>query len=170
MSDVAENTTETTEEVEEALDYTYANGKPATPLQARFAEWLMGEEVGYDPEAEESKTDAFKEGVRYAVALRIPYQASDHNRAATAEEREERQLARAKAVQEREERRLAKLREAEEALAAKKAAADAAPEATEETKPAPKKSAPAATPAAKPAAKRAPVRKATAGSASSAPF
>lgn len=155
----------------DAPDYKYANGKPATALQRRFAEWLQSDEVGYNPATAKSKADAFAEGVRYAVALRIPYQASDHNRQATAVERAERQEARVAAAAEREEARAARAASKEETA--------------EEPKPKPKPvkaaaarkgkaAAPAPTPAAapaptrRPAARRAPAR--AAAPAADAPF
>jgi hypothetical protein len=75
---------------EQEKDYTGYVAKAATPLQEDFAEWLMGEEVGYDPSSAKTKKDAFEEGVRLAVALRIPFQASDYNRGRTAERRSQR--------------------------------------------------------------------------------
>lgn len=155
-------------------DYKAALTKTATSLQARFAEWLQGDEVGYNPAAAKTKKDAFEEGVRLGVALRIPYQASEHNRAATAEEKAEREAERQRAKQERD---------------AAKAAREAATPAEEAPAPAPKpaksaaaarkaaKAAPAGTPATapaapRPAARRAPARRPAtpAATAGDAPF
>ncbi len=95
-------------------DYTYQNGQPPTALQARFAEWLMSDAVGYSPAAAKTKQEAFEEGVRLAVALRIPYQASGHNRRATDEEREARQAEKAQRDSEREAARAARAAAAKE--------------------------------------------------------
>jgi outer membrane biosynthesis protein TonB len=74
----------TTEEKE--VDLTAYLNKPATDLQERFAEWLMdGDIVGYDPNSAKNKTEAFKEGVRLATAMRMVFQASPENKAANAE-------------------------------------------------------------------------------------
>jgi hypothetical protein len=75
---------------EKEKDYTGYASKAATPLQQDFAEWLLSDEVGYDPSAAKTKRDAFEEGVRLAVALRIPFQASDFNRERTADRRSQR--------------------------------------------------------------------------------
>lgn len=150
-------------------DYTVVIGKPATPLQRRMAEWIRSPEVGYDPTTAKSKLEAFEEGVRIAVAHRMSYQASDHNRNATAVEREERA---ALAVQRAADREAERVRRAEE-RAAKAAAAPVAEEApaapaakaAKATRPAKAaKAAPAAaTPApaaTRPAPRRAPARRA----------
>lgn len=64
-------------------DYTsYATAKP-TPLQVDFTGWIT-DKTGYDPASAKSKAEAFAEGVRLGVALRIPFQASDENKEATA--------------------------------------------------------------------------------------
>ena len=130
-------------------DYTTVLGKAPTALQARFAEWLMGEEVGYDPKSAKSKEEAFREGVRLGVAHRMNYQASTHNREATAAEKAARQQS-----------------QGEEEAPAPAPAKKAAPAKAAPAKKAPaKKAAPAATPATappanRPAAKRAPARRA----------
>jgi outer membrane biosynthesis protein TonB len=146
-------------EENEVIDFTDYAGKSATALQARFAEWLMGEQVGYDPAKAKTKSEAFAEGVRLAVALRIPFQASPFNREANA-------ASRAEAAKAREERAAAEPEEAPKPAPvakkapAKKAAAKAAPAAapveTAEETPAPK---------AKPAPRRAPARRAPATAA-----
>jgi hypothetical protein len=162
----------------EELDYSYPLGQDPTPLQDRFASWIMSDAVGYAPSAAKTKEEAFREGVRLGVALRIPYQASDHNKEATAAEREER--ARLKA----EEDAVKAQRKAERAAAA---AQKPAPQAAAEEQPAqsnkPAKRttgkaakpapAPAAAPApARPAPRRAPARRPAAAAATSgdAPF
>lgn len=150
-----------TDVVEQEPDYTYQNGVAPTALQARFAAWLQSDAVGYDPSQAKSKKEAFEEGVRYAVALRIPYQASEHNKLATEEERAQRQ-------QEKEEREAAKAKakaEREAAAAAKAAPVEqtAAPvKAAKAAKSAAKKTAatPAPTPAAAPTPTRAAPRRA----------
>lgn len=72
----------------EEIDYTSYRDKAPTDLQARFPDWLI-EKVGvtFGTKKEEA---AFREGVRLATALRMPFQASPENRAATAERRAER--------------------------------------------------------------------------------
>ena len=155
MTDVAEET---------VPDYKRPLGKAPTSLQARFAEWLMGDEVGYSPASAKTKQEAFEEGVRLAVALRIPFQASDFNREATAVERE------AKAA-ERIEREAAK-----EAAAAAEPQEAPAPKTAPAKKAAAKKAAPAkaAAPAPAPAkaapARRAPARRAAPAATAAAPF
>lgn len=64
-------------ETAEDLDFTTYAGKPATDLQARFADWLI-EKVGvsFSNKKEEA---AWREGVRLGVALRIPFQRSPEN-------------------------------------------------------------------------------------------
>lgn len=70
-------------------DFTrYASLAP-TPLQERFGPWIM-EKTGYDPATAKSKQEAFLAGVRLAVALRIPFQASPENKSAAAQLRAER--------------------------------------------------------------------------------
>lgn len=145
MSDVAEN---------EGVDYKSYLDKEPTVLQERFAGWLQGDEVGYNPAAAKTKQAAFEEGVRLAVALRMLFQASDFNRA------ENEKVRAANAAK----------REAADAAAQAAPAPAAAPAA-----PAPKpakaakaakatKAAPAAAPVAEaaPAATRAPARRAPA--------
>lgn len=168
-----------TDTVEQDEDYTYQNGVEPTPLQARFADWLMSDAVGYSPATAKSKEEAFREGVRYAVALRIPYQASAHNKEATERERIERQEAKALAAKEREEKRAAKA--AAKAASAEEPTEQPAPAATKPAKrtaggkkatPAPV--APATAPAAtRPAPRRAPRRAGTAAApaaSAEAPF
>lgn len=169
---------------EQEPDYTYALDSEPTSLQTRFADFLMSEEVGYDPSKAKTKEQAFREGVRMAVQLRIPFQASRTNREATEQERLQRAEERERLAAAKEEAKAAK-----QAAAAAKAASKSAPveESTEETpaatakpakragsKPA-KAAAPAPTPAAapaparRPAARRAPAR-AAAATSGDAPF
>ena len=146
----------------EELDYTYVIGQAPTSLQRRFADFIMSDEVGYSPASAKTKEEAFREGVRMAVALRIPFQASDTNRRATQEEREDRAAARAQAAEEREALKAQRAAEREAKAAAK--AAEPEPEAAAEkpakvakpakTAAARKAATPAATPAAAPASTR----------------
>jgi hypothetical protein len=165
-----------TDVVEEGpLDYTYPLGQPPTPLQERFADWLRGDEVGYDPNAAKSKLEAFNEGVRLSVALRIPYQASDANREATAQERAANAAKREAARIAREEKLAARAAAAESKAAAPvaEAAPAAAPKPAKAAKAAAKvaPSAPAAAPTTRPAPRRAPARRAAAPAApAEAPF
>ena len=149
------------DETEKVPDYKAPLGKKATPLQERFAGWLQSDAVGYDPATAKSKREAFEEGVRLAVSLRIPFQASDFNREATAAERAR-----------REEERAAK---AKAEPKAEDAPAPSKPKATKASKAAPAPApVPTAPPAArKPAARRAPARRAPAATAATpedAPF
>lgn len=147
-------------------DYTIYKDKEPTDLQARFSPWIT-EKTGYSPAAAKTKQEAFEAGVRLAVTLRIPFQASPENRDATEQRRQSVAEERAAEKARRDEERAAKAAEREEALAARQAekeakAAERANKvaATEEaapTKPAkPAKAVPAATPAK--AAAAAPVR------------
>jgi hypothetical protein len=106
---------------EEEKDYTEYATKPATPLQERFAPWLL-EKTGYNPATAKTKADAFADGVRLSVFLRIPFQASPENRAATEELRAQRAEEAEAARLAREEERAAKAAEREEAAAARAAA------------------------------------------------
>lgn len=112
--------------------------KAPTTLQARFADYLQ-EEVGYDPNSAKNKTEAFREGVRLGVALRMIFQASDYNRDARAAEQAERaeskEAAPAKAA-----KAPAKAAPAAKAAKATKAAKSAAP-AKAATRPAPRRAA-----------------------------
>lgn len=61
-------------------DYTgYADKKP-TDLQARFTQWIL-DNTGYEPD----DIEAFEDGVRLAVSLRMAFQASPENQAVLAE-------------------------------------------------------------------------------------
>jgi hypothetical protein len=77
------------------VDYTIYKDKAPTKLQARFPDWLI-EKVGvtFGTKKEEQ---AFREGVRLATALRMEFQASPENRAATEQERAERAASKATA-------------------------------------------------------------------------
>lgn len=158
----------------EEIDYTYALGQEATSLQRRFADFILSEEVGYDVSKAKTKEEAFREGVRMAVQLRIPFQASATNREATEQERLERAAAKEKQTEAKEQAKAAK----QEAAAAKASAKstpveEAAEEAPKPTKRAgtskAKPAAPAPTPAAAPAARRPAARRAPARAAATAP-
>lgn len=163
----------------EEIDYTYALGQEPTSLQRRFADFILSEEVGYDVSKAKSKEEAFREGVRMAVQLRIPFQASAINREATEQERLERAAAKEKLLAAKQEAAAAK----QEAAAAKAASKSAPVEDSTEETPKPTKragstkakAAPAPTPAAapaparRPAARRAPAR-AAAATSGDAPF
>jgi len=70
------------------IDFEEYRTKGPTSLQRRFAVWIAENcEVEFGTKKEEA---AFREGVRLAVALRIPFQRSPENREATQEEREQR--------------------------------------------------------------------------------
>lgn len=109
--------------------------KPPTDLQERFADYIV--ELGYDPSAAKTKMEAFKEGVRLAVALRMIFQASPENRSATKARRAERAAAALAAPDEDEKPKAKKGKkadpepEAPKAKAGKKAkvAEDEAPKA-----------------------------------------
>lgn len=66
---------------EDELDYTKYLDKEPTDLQARFGEWLL-DKVGIQF-GTKKETDAFMEGVRLATALRMPFQRSPENQAAS---------------------------------------------------------------------------------------
>lgn len=102
--------------VEEYRYSDYAD-KEATNLQAHMAEWIP-DVTGIDPSQFESVEDAFVEGVRLAVALRMEYQRSPENRDRTASEREEREEQEAADRQAKAEARAAKDAELEEKRAA----------------------------------------------------
>lgn len=104
-------------------DYTEYRDKEATPLQQRFGPWLI-EKTGYNPAVAKTKQDAFDAGVRLAVSLRIPFQASPENREATEELRKQREEELATTRAQREEERLAKAKEREDAAAVRAAEAE----------------------------------------------
>lgn len=62
--------------------------KPATSTQQRFADWLQGT-VGYSPAGARTKADAFLDGVRLAVGMRILFQNSEESQKALAQSRAE---------------------------------------------------------------------------------
>lgn len=66
--------------VEEEIDYTVYADKPPTDLQERFTDWIL-DKTEYDPASEKTKKEAFAEGVRLGVALRMKFQASPENQA-----------------------------------------------------------------------------------------
>lgn len=64
-------------EAVEEVDYTVYADKAATDLQERFGDWLV-EQVGLSFSTKKEEV-AFKEGVRLATALRMPFQRSPEN-------------------------------------------------------------------------------------------
>lgn len=68
------------------MDLTPYATKAPTSLQRRFAEWIP-DATGININGFKTKQEAFNEGVRLAVALRMIFQASPENREATAAER-----------------------------------------------------------------------------------
>lgn len=86
-----------TEAESAAVDYTTYASKAPTDLQSRFAEWIV-EKVEIDPATFKTKQQAFEEGVRLAVALRIPFQASPENQAVRAEAARAREAAASEAA------------------------------------------------------------------------
>lgn len=68
----------------ETIDFAAYRDKEPTALQTHFADWLS---ANVSPEFK-TKDQAFAEGVRLAVALRMPYQRSQasHDRRAAASE------------------------------------------------------------------------------------
>lgn len=142
---------------EPITDLSVYKDKVATPMQERFADWIV-EQVGVTF-ATKAAEAAFYDGVRLAKALIMRYQASDASKEASAELKAE-----------REERRAA-------AEAAAVAAAEATEAPAEEAKPAKAtKAAKAAAPAAAAAApaKAAPATRGRRGAAATpkvdAPF
>lgn len=85
-------------EAEPEVDYPAYLNKPPTDLQERFPDFII-DKVGYDPQSAKTKDEAFRQGVRLAVALRMSFQASPENREATQARRQER-AAQAEVVQE----------------------------------------------------------------------
>lgn len=161
-----------TDVAETEPDYKSYLDKAPTILQERFAGWLQGDEVGYNPAGAKTKQAAFEEGVRLAVALRMLFQASDFNRAENARvkaENEAKREASAAAAANAPDPEPVPAAPVKAAKAAKKAApAKAARPGTPESKEA---AAPAAPVATRAPARRAPARKATAGAApTAAPF
>ncbi len=123
-------------------DFTRYLDQPPTPLQARFVGWIM-DKVGYDPATAKSKQEAFAAGVKFAVALRIPFQASPENKAATAQLRAERANGNSAEAEQKPAKKTA-AKTAEAKPAAKKTSGKAtkaanAAAAEPETKPAKKK-------------------------------
>lgn len=78
----------TTEETAEP-DYTKYLDKAPTELQERFAIWVQ-EKTGFEANGCKTKQEAFEQGVRLGVALRMAFQASPENREAHAQRRAER--------------------------------------------------------------------------------
>lgn len=106
-------------------DYSEYRDKPPTPLQERFDDWII-EKTGYNPATAKTKQQAFEDGVRLSVYLRIPFQASPENRAATEELRAQRAEEAEALRQQREEAKALKAQEREEAAAARAAAKEEA--------------------------------------------
>lgn len=103
------------------IDFSVYADKEPTSLQERFADWIIDKcELSFGTKKEEA---AFRNGVRVSVALRIPFQSSDENRQATAEEREARAAERAKAKQDAANKRA----EREKAKGAEQSDAEEAP-------------------------------------------
>ena len=121
------------------IDFGKYAAKEATSLQTRFADWLIDKcEVEFATKRDEA---TFRNAVRLSVSLRIPFQASDENKEATAREREANQRAaedaREAAAEARAERKAAVETPAEKPVAKKAATKKAAP--VVEEKPAPTK-------------------------------
>lgn len=143
----------------EPLALTDYKALPPTNLQARFVGWIQ-DKVGYEPTKAKTKAEAFAEGVRLAVALRMPFQASDENQKVLAQRRAEKNGGAAKKAEEtprKTRKKAASEVEAEETPKKKAKKAKAAVEAEE--KPAKKKpgrppKAKAETEAEKPAKKK----------------
>jgi hypothetical protein len=75
------------------IDFDHYRDCAPTDLQARFAQWLIDKcELEFKSKAQE---EGFRNGVRLAVYLRIPFQASDENKEAMAERKEQRAAERA---------------------------------------------------------------------------
>lgn len=72
------------------MDLSVYLEKGPTDLQTRFGDWIVGT-VGYDPSRAKTKDEAFREGVRLATALRMPFQRSDENQEILVSRREERE-------------------------------------------------------------------------------
>lgn len=81
-----------TQATETEIDYPSYLDKAPTDLQARFAIFIQ-EKTGLDPNSFKTKPQAFEEGVRLGVALRMAFQASPENREATERRRQERNQA-----------------------------------------------------------------------------
>lgn len=121
--------------LENPARYTEYADKKATPLQDFFGPWIK-QQTGYDPNAAESQEQAFLDGVRLAVFLRMEFQASPENKArraqlaeAGAEAKAAREAKAAEREAGKEAREAEKVRKAEEREAAKVAKAEAAEKA-----------------------------------------
>lgn len=126
-------------EVDE-YDYTKYADKEPTDLQERFGNWIL-DKVGVSF-GTKKETDAFKEGVRLATALRMPFQRSPENQEASPMVRANRTGA------------TSKLKKAEEDARPAKAKKSVRRQATEESAEEPSR------PARRPARRRANVAKA----------
>lgn len=78
----------------EEVDYTKYADKAPTDLQERFSDWLL-EQVGLEFGTKKEEI-AFREGVRLATALRMPFQRSPENQEVLASRRAEIEEERAK--------------------------------------------------------------------------
>lgn len=127
-------------------------GKEPTDVQARMAEWLT-ETVGYEPTKAKTKQEAFEEGVRLAVALRMDFQRSEENQEVLKERRAEAKAAKAKKAAGKKSKKVKDVEpvEPDEDV-------DATDEEEQEEEPAPKRRAKKAAP--KKAAKKAAPKKA----------
>lgn len=76
-------------EATEEGGYPRYKSKAPTTTQARFTDWII-EKAEVDTNAFRNKDQAFREGVRLSMALRMQFQASPENQAALAEAKQER--------------------------------------------------------------------------------
>ena len=83
---------------EREIDFAAYKTKAPTDLQERLDQWLR-DKCDITPADFKSKDEAFSEGVRLAVALRIPFQASPENRRDTAAARAAREAEKAQRQQ-----------------------------------------------------------------------
>lgn len=141
--------------VEDELDYTKYLDKEPTDLQSRFGDWIL-DKVGIEF-GTKKETDAFREGVRLATALRMPFQRSPENQEASPMVRANRSGSTAKAAPKKSTR--AKAVEEEDARPAKSAKKSVRRAAVEESAEEP------ARPARRPARRRAAAPAAATGEA-----
>ena len=97
-SEVVDEEVETGGPAEE--DYTKYRDKEPTDLQDRMADWVLDK---VDPELDDDEVDAFREGIRLGVALRMKFQASPENQAVLKEQKAARAAAAAAEDDEDEE-------------------------------------------------------------------
>lgn len=67
-------------------DYTVYVDKDPTDLQTRMTDWVL-DKTGYDPAKAKTKAQAFADGIKLGVALRMEFQASPENQELLAEAR-----------------------------------------------------------------------------------